>query len=87
MPFLSHTDLTELTDIISFDVNIFCGFRAFRVPFLSHTDLTELTDIISLDTTLSVLSVVSVCPYHSTDFMDFKDCMAKAISPYSPISP
>ena len=48
-PFLSHTELTELTDIISLDVNIFCVFRAFCVPFLSHTEITELTDIISLD--------------------------------------
>ena len=49
VPFLSHTELTELTDIISLDVNIFCAFRAFCVPFLSHTEITELTDIISLD--------------------------------------
>ena len=28
-----HTELTELTDIISLDVNIFCAFRGFCVPF------------------------------------------------------
>ena len=38
VPFLSHTELTELTDIISLDVNIFCAFRAFRVPLFGPTD-------------------------------------------------
>ena len=66
--FQSRTDFTDLTDIISLDVSLFCEFRGFcvplsaplisvsicglRVPFLSHTELTELTDIISLDVSL-----------------------------------
>ena len=37
-PFLSLTELTELTDIISLDVKIFCVFRAFRVPIYGPTD-------------------------------------------------
>ena len=32
-PFLSHTEITELTDIISLDVNVFRVFRCFRVPY------------------------------------------------------
>ncbi len=37
--FISHR-LTELTDIISLDVTLFCAL------FLSHTEITELTEII-----------------------------------------
>ena len=74
--FISHRNLTELTEIISLDVNIFCAFRAFRVPlsdplisvsirvlcvpFLSHTELTELTEII-VDATLFLCFPCFLC--------------------------
>ena len=63
--FLSHTELTELTEVF-FDASLFCDFRGFCVPFIRptdirvhlwplcaiffpHTELTELTEIISHD--------------------------------------
>ncbi len=49
--FQSHTELTELIDIISFDATIFCAFRAFRVPLFGPTDYP-------------CPSVSSVCPCH-----------------------
>ena len=30
--FISHTNLTDHTDIISLDVNVFCALREFFVP-------------------------------------------------------
>lgn len=37
--FISHTDLTELTDIISLDVNVFCALCEFCVPLSGPTDI------------------------------------------------
>ena len=42
--------------------------------FQSHTDFTEISLILSLlMSPFSVLSVLSVCPYHSTDYTDSPD--------------
>ena len=43
--FKYHTDFTDLTDIISLDVNVFCGFRGFCVP-LSLYGLNRINQII-----------------------------------------
>ena len=62
-----HTELTELTDIISLDANLFCDFCGICVTFthlasrlfLPHTH-TERTEFIIFALTLSVRSVPSV---------------------------
>ena len=45
-------NLTQISQILSLDVNVFCAFRGFCVPFFPHTDFTDLTDFISLDVSL-----------------------------------